>query len=1748
MKKPLLILISLIFFIGIFTGNSDQAKASGVIFVNNEISVIEQWSKAFSHGITDIGYSVQETSDLGYVIVGTTKTSINDPTDIWLIKTDSDGNEEWNKTYGGSDSDSARSIQQTSDGGYIIAGSTWSFAINSEDVWLIKTDSQGNMVWNKTFDMNSDYAVSVKQTTDHGYIVLGKTGENFWLIKTDSNGGPQWNKTFSKETNNLPYEVDTTSDGGYIFVGTFNPSSPPSGGDSIVIKVYPNGTKEWEKVYSGIGNELLFSVDQTSDGGYITAGQMDSSGSGQNDIWLIKSSSNGNHEWNKTFIVPDTLEHYSSVRQTSDGGYIVAGPIKGIIKTDSSGNKTWNVTIESSSLKSIRQISGGGYIVGGYTVEDSNNDFLLVKLNVTSIASDTTPPKTSIIYPLNGSTITTNFTWINATTNESATCNYKMEYECSGCEPAFSEMNNTGGLIHKHHIDSLPNKNYNLTISCQDQALNENNKKIFFYVFVDMNISIISPVNGSTVTENSTWLNATTNENAVCSFKGEGCLTDDPSPPAECDEIVPKNFSATNATFHSHKITDLKGSFTYNLTIACEDNLKNYDNKSIFFYTAFPQPASGGGGGGGVSNPYNLIITINSPINNSIINSNFTDLDFSTDSYAVCKYSLDSGTFNFVDRDVEEEAWKVGTSTKILELSENLKTGVTAVRETIAAIIASSYIDDDQLPVLLVAGSTSNSKGTAPYEQRLYFEDAGTGYVQYLEDRDDVTADFLYFQNNKQIARYELEFTTALESDVEDSLGTQAADGLYLGDFEGVTLEMMLGSYVIASAKRLSSVGNSINLVLLANAVKDTLLEGNTKTYTVNSKDYEITLDFADSDSAKFTINGTATKDMAKGESQTLSDRTTILVADILYQDYAGGIHSATFYLGREKTELRDDDIRDTKSSYELKADDETIDGAYVKIMGSDDNSTFSIDNIEVNMTADDDYYVPADGKLSENPELDEPELLFNKNWDIEYKGLSYEPVNNIKIKTSGTDDYNLEFRDGSGNTATFPIAHAAGGSELKFGDNDNNLIVQENKTITKDDYFIVTDESDTNGKRKSYALRYRGADKVSADNPLIKFDDLGSGERLERLLVSSNSDIAQIKLGGGTFRVYNSSSTSSNDFDILVDLDGKGSIGNNQVTLNSIYGAEINITNISTNIITVKVDTPNPDDVDDLKPTSLIFDISASDGKVNLALNNNQKHSFRTPDDDENNQYAYTSYGAKVQLADTSENVTELIIEYPQSQRVPQVFITGGQTEDKYKKTLNNLEDEDHTIDIICRDSFGKNSTQHLKFTVAANLYVTSNTPKNGSVNISVKDDIITTFNQEINKDFLKKGVIIKDLSGETINGIINVKDGKEVVFNPIMFLKHNTTYIVNLTTDIKSTPGANLKEDYLWNFTTELRDTDNDGIPDHEDNDLDNDGIDDALDAVKGNLSNINTDFKNISFMIGRDSNISKNFSSTERVEIRMGEKKLLEFDFDFSSDIKLDLTNLSILNASNSTTGATIISGLKLPDGFTKTAYMEKVNDGVNGICIKDAEIEWVSDISDSCDATNEFKIECDGTAQNGYTCTYNSSSQLYAVTGLKHSGAKQIEYSKPSDDSGSSDGGSSGGGAGGGGGGGGGSGISYTCNMDWSCSDWSACEAGWETRKCDFVKVAQHSQSEECPTMDNAPAMARKCEVIQELKQEIKGAEESVNDAAETEESKNQITGAVIGSSGNIKNGAIGAAIVFAIVILGTFFYYKFFSRK
>ncbi|UCE37744.1 MAG: Ig-like domain-containing protein [Thermoplasmata archaeon] len=349
-----------------------------VMLIKTDSSGNEQWNNSIGGNGWDQGYSVQETSDGGYVIAGYT-SSFGDGYDAWLIKTDSLGNEVWNKIFGGSSGEYTYSVQQTFDGGYIIAGYTYSYGAGGTDAYLIKTDSSDVESWSKSFGGASyEYGYSVQQTFDGGFIITGDTSSfsvgtsDAWLIKTDSLGNEQWNKTLGSLVGGSGQSVQQTSDGGYIIVGYRWPFGG-SNYDVWLIRTDSSGNKHWEKTFGGPQHDYGYSVQQTSDDGFILAGGTMSFGASNYNVWLIKTDSSGNEQWNKTFGVNFADRGYS-VQQTTDGGFIIAGYIGGdvwLIKTDNNGDEIWNKTFGGASdpdySYSVQQTTDEGYIIAGET-------------------------------------------------------------------------------------------------------------------------------------------------------------------------------------------------------------------------------------------------------------------------------------------------------------------------------------------------------------------------------------------------------------------------------------------------------------------------------------------------------------------------------------------------------------------------------------------------------------------------------------------------------------------------------------------------------------------------------------------------------------------------------------------------------------------------------------------------------------------------------------------------------------------------------------------------------------------------------------------------------------------------------------------------------------------------------------------------------------------------------------------------------------------------------------------------------------------------------------------------------------------------------------------------------------------------------------------------------------------------------------------------------------------------------------
>ncbi|KPJ51983.1 hypothetical protein AMJ39_08875 [candidate division TA06 bacterium DG_24] len=247
----------------------------------------------------DWAYSGEETSDGGYVIAGLTYSYGAGWDDVYLIKTDNVGDTVWTRTYGGPDADRGYWGEQTSDGGYIVAGVAHSLGAGLDDVYLIKTDSGGDTVWTRTYGgADWDGGRSVEETGYGGYIITGLTwsfgagAEDVYLIKTDSAGDTVWTRAYGGPAGDWGYWAEQTSDGGYIIAG-LTWSYGAGAEDVYLIKTDSAGDTVWTRTYGGPDGDWGYSVEETSDGGYIIAGLTWSYGAGAEDVYLIKTDAGG---------------------------------------------------------------------------------------------------------------------------------------------------------------------------------------------------------------------------------------------------------------------------------------------------------------------------------------------------------------------------------------------------------------------------------------------------------------------------------------------------------------------------------------------------------------------------------------------------------------------------------------------------------------------------------------------------------------------------------------------------------------------------------------------------------------------------------------------------------------------------------------------------------------------------------------------------------------------------------------------------------------------------------------------------------------------------------------------------------------------------------------------------------------------------------------------------------------------------------------------------------------------------------------------------------------------------------------------------------------------------------------------------------------------------------------------------------------------------------------------------------------
>jgi len=376
----------------IYNGNGD----AWIALLNKDGEKV--WEDSFGGRGADGGNDVLGTSDGGYISVGYTNAYGSGKNDVWIIKTDFNGEKQWSRVYGGKLDDYGWGVTESDDGGYVIAGETFSFGSGQSDIYLLKIDSNGNMKWNTTFGgLAEDVAYSVVNSNDGGFIVAaqtksyGKGGSDGMIVKFDSKGIKQWNRLFGGKGLDYLKSITVDSLKGYILAGG---SRSFNNGDNQgwVLSVNNDGYPRWEKTYGDVGEDGFNMITRTKDGGFVAVGSSASFFSkGMKDVIMIKLDSAGQKLWMNLYGGREN-DIGNAVNECKDGGFIIAGETtsygKGksdilLIKTDQLGKEKWKTTVGSVGVdigNSVQELTKGGYIISGTsTISNLSFDSILIK-------------------------------------------------------------------------------------------------------------------------------------------------------------------------------------------------------------------------------------------------------------------------------------------------------------------------------------------------------------------------------------------------------------------------------------------------------------------------------------------------------------------------------------------------------------------------------------------------------------------------------------------------------------------------------------------------------------------------------------------------------------------------------------------------------------------------------------------------------------------------------------------------------------------------------------------------------------------------------------------------------------------------------------------------------------------------------------------------------------------------------------------------------------------------------------------------------------------------------------------------------------------------------------------------------------------------------------------------------------------------------------------------------------------------
>jgi len=645
-------------------------------------------------------------------------------------------------------------------------------------------------------------------------------------------------------------------------------------------------------------------------------------------------------------------------------------------------------------------------------------------------------------------------------------------------------------------------------------------------------------------------------------------------------------------------------------------------------------------------------------------------LQYSSTIKEVISISGDSGV------ELSGDTVKIARSGDVLEVNELLGDVVESLDSSDAEALKSFTV--------------SNDKGTTDVNQYLRF-DWGSGTsddvnasVIFTQNEDEDVGDFLKFEDGDRAFQYEMEFEENFESDI---------DGSDLPDLEDETLHILGEDFVITDASLSASSGLTLNL--MGGAIHDTIEEGETKTYTLRGKEYEVTAliisdwaGAAGTAKVKLKVNGEVTNELQEGNTEILNDGTTLGIREVLPNEAGetSGGDIMEFYLGANKIQMRDDGDNDWEDGT-VKINEETIDGAELQISYTNTSDEVSIEKISYRLNV---YGISGDSPYIADGEglrdyLDEPEGMLGSSWDITYRGLSNPGVNDISIKSSG-DEYTLSFTNNQGiEYNNINYLHRLSDGNMTYGDDGGKYFVFEqsvpavvntstwnNCTIKKKDSFVVghATTSDTGITR---VMKFNSVDVSSTR---IQLTDEGTGGSINAQYNGSNE--GQIRVGGYDFDfvLY----VDGTDQYLCVDLDDDdvlyGATSTANIVVNGGGIISLSDTALADQAGTLRrhpflaVDmslTTDKDNFDEApvadEDITVSFVAGSSEMDLSIADDATIGLDMQSPDDNSDTNVGMTKYGVKLIEQNEESDPNTVDIEYPLAQLLPQVFVTFEKT-----------------------------------------------------------------------------------------------------------------------------------------------------------------------------------------------------------------------------------------------------------------------------------------------------------------------------------------------------------------------------------------------------------------------------------------------------------------------------------------------------